>query len=291
MKSKLFYFLFGIILTNVSFANTQNKGIRMTSFQSDLSQYNSRSFENNVIKILTSLDFEVKIDSNLFEKSDYSLEGKVILRSENPHSYIIKFTLSSVRTGRIVDIGEKVFFDKEHRAYYASTQSALSKILFFSSDKINETYFMPGAAWDIYQPRSADISPYSGPSVEYVFYARSKFGYTSGRGPSRIKTYGKIGILTADAESPDVLLLNSGINLSFESKTYRKIFIPYFGVDLGGLFNKDFSTFHFTPLVGIQLYSSDKINACIQSGYLYSLQKFETYSGYNLKASVNLLLW
>jgi hypothetical protein len=82
-----------------------------------------------------------------------------------------------------------------------------------------------------------------------------------------------------------------GLNLSFEAKALRKSFIPYFGLEVGGLYKRNFSTFTFNPLAGIQLVSTRKIIWSVQGGYQYTTHRFENYSGYIAATTINLLLW
>ena len=94
-----------------------------------------------------------------------------------------------------------------------------------------------------------------------------------------------------NTEAQDIFIFNSGINLAFESKTDRKFGIPYFGLEIGGLFQRDFSSVQITPLAGIHLFSSRNFMINVQGGYQYSVRKFNEYSGFNCSATFNFLLW
>jgi len=156
-----------------------------------------------------------------------------------------------------------------------------------------DDYFMPGIGYKVYTPKNeSKLGVYQGVMTEFVIYARAK-GKQSGRlGPTRVKTYGNLSIMRSDQDSArDIFEANVGLNLSFESKTDRKWGIPYFGVETGGLFQRDFSTLQFTPVVGVQLVSTRFLIWNVQAGYKYTTKYFDEYSGYHFSTTLNVLLW
>lgn len=161
------------------------------------------------------------------------------------------------------------------------------------NDEEWDDYFMPGIGYRTYIPKNIDsLGVYQGVITEFVIYSRAKGvnSYTSG--PSRVKTYGNLSIVSSDVkEARDIFYANLGLNLSFEGNTRRKYFIPYFGLELGGMFQRNFSTFHFTPVAGIQVFSTKKIIWNIQGGYQYTTKLFDEYSGFNISSTFNILLW
>lgn len=108
-----------------------------------------------------------------------------------------------------------------------------------------DDYFMPGVGYKVYVPKNQkDLGVYQGVETEFVIYARAKGSTSYKSGPSRVKTYGNLGILKSDkAGAKDLFSGILGLNLSFESKTDRKFGLPYFGLETGGIFQRDFSTF------------------------------------------------
>ena len=165
----------------------------------------------------------------------------------------------------------------------------------FSQEKDTEwdDYFMPGIGYKIYQPKNIqDLGTYSGVVTEFVIYGRAKGTSSNYSGPARIKTYGNLSIMNSSNNSAkDLFFANLGLNLSFEGKTNRKLLIPYFGLEVGGLYKRDFSTFQFSPVAGIQLFSSKKILWNIQGGYQYTTKNFDEYSGFLFSSTFNILLW
>ena len=155
-----------------------------------------------------------------------------------------------------------------------------------------DDYFMPGVGYKTYLPKNKkELGVYHGIMSEFVIYAKAK-GASSASGPSRIKTYGNLSIMTSNNQNAkDIFFANLGLNLSFDGDTDRKYVIPYFGLELGGLFQRDFSTFQFSPVVGIQIVSTKSVLWNIQGGYQYTTRKFDEYSGYTFSSTVNVLLW
>ncbi|MBI3133791.1 MAG: hypothetical protein HYZ14_03865 [Bacteroidetes bacterium] len=171
---------------------------------------------------------------------------------------------------------------------------ALSINAFCQNDDTEwDDYFMPGVGYKMYVPKNTtDLGVYHGVMTEFVIYARAKGLKSSSTGPARIKTYGNLSIMSStQSEAKDIFYCNMGLNLSLEGKTDRKFLIPYFGLETGGLFQRDFSTMQFSPVVGFQLVSTKKILWNVQGGYQYTTKKFDEYSGYTFSSTFNILLW
>lgn len=157
-----------------------------------------------------------------------------------------------------------------------------------------DDYFMPGIGYKAYAPKAQDsLGLYSGFSTEFVIYARARRGNVSYKsGPSRVKTYGNLSIMKSDkAGTKDIFSANLGLNLSFEAIAKRNFGIPYFGLELGGLFQRDFSSMQFTPVAGIQLVSNKRIIWTAQAGYNYTIKNFDELSGMQYSTTFNVLLW
>ena len=156
-----------------------------------------------------------------------------------------------------------------------------------------DSWFMPGLGYKFYSPKNAkDLGTFSGPSTEFIFYARAKNKESNLGGPSRIKSYGNLSMLNStNSEVKDVFLLNLGSQFSFESKTDRHFLIPTFGLEFGGIYQKGYSSLHLSPFAGIHLVSTRKMVWDLNAGYMYTLKSFEEYSGMSFSSTVNLLLW
>lgn len=156
-----------------------------------------------------------------------------------------------------------------------------------------DDYFMPGIGYKVYVPKNTDtLGLYQGFVTEFVIYARAKGEETWRSGPARVKTFGNLSIMKSDKSgAKDIFFSNFGLNLSFEGKIARKYFIPVFGLEVGGLFQRDFSTFHFTPTMGMQLISNKRLLWTVYGGYQYTTKRFDEYSGFLAGSTINVLLW
>lgn len=156
-----------------------------------------------------------------------------------------------------------------------------------------DDYFMPGVGYKTYIPKKSDsLGMYHGVVTEFIIYARAKGDESWKSGPARVKTFGNLSIMkSTKEEAKDIFFSNFGLNLSFEGKIKRKFFIPVFGLEIGGLYSRDFSTFHFTPTAGMQLVSTKHLVWTVYGGYQYTTKRFDEYSGYLAGSTVNVLLW
>ncbi len=158
-----------------------------------------------------------------------------------------------------------------------------------------DDYFMPGIGYKVYTPKnSSKLGVYHGIVTEFVIYATAKNKQSSQSGPARVKTYANLSILKSTQSSDsarNIFNVNFGLNLSFEGKCNRKYLIPYFGLEVGGLFQRNFASMQFTPVAGIQIFSNKRLIWSVQAGYNYTVKDFENYSGMQYSSTFNLLLW
>ncbi len=219
----------------------------------------------------------------------------------NPFFELVKFTtpkaaLAHFRCGHnsIRPNFTHEFKSKVMKNLIYTLAAVLFTTICFGQNEEWDDYFMPGAGYKMFVPKNrSDLGTYHGFTTEFVIYARAKGSdskYWSG--PGRIKTYGNLSIMGSDnAVARDIFFVNAGLNLSFESNIKRKFLIPYFGLEMGGLFQRDFSSMHFTPVAGIQLLSTKRVIWSVQGGYLYTTKRFDEYSGYSFSSTLNILLW
>lgn len=165
--------------------------------------------------------------------------------------------------------------------------------LYWSADHEWDDWFMPGVGYKVFMPRnSEDLGVYHGFVTEFVIYARAKGKRSIQSGPSRVKVYTNLNILSSDQpDAKDLFLANLGLNLSLEGNTDRKYLIPYFGLEAGGMFQRDYGSLAITPVGGISLVSTHVVQWSVQGGYTYATHKFDEYSGPSATSTVNILLW
>jgi hypothetical protein len=162
-----------------------------------------------------------------------------------------------------------------------------------ADEKINfKTYFMPGVSYTYYQPKAADsIGHFTGFAVEYLIYA--KVHQNDNPGPSHVRVYSKLSMLQSNISTINSMFMYTlGLDLSLEKNPKRQFLIPYFGLEFGGISQKQFgTTTQFTPTFGIHILSSKTLFINIHGGYVYPFSNFETLQGWFGQAGVNFALW
>jgi hypothetical protein len=155
-----------------------------------------------------------------------------------------------------------------------------------------ETYLLPGAGYSIYLPKSDDsLGVFSGFVVNYLFIAKSE--QNNRPGPALVKWYGKLNILNSDkSDIRDMFLFSSGVDFSFEKNPNRTLMIPFFGIEVWGMTQKQIgNSLQFIPTLGLHLVARKNFFWSVAGGYVYSLKEFELLQGYFVQGSLNYALW
>ncbi len=155
-----------------------------------------------------------------------------------------------------------------------------------------ETWLMPGLFYTYYKPvRSDSIGTFSGFGVEYLFY--SYIRDTKGQGPSHLRWYGKLSLMQSSKKDYGSLFnYTVGLDMSLERNPKRRVMVPYFGLEVGGLSHKLLgNTLLLQPTFGVHVLSKENLFINTQAGYFCPLNNFEYLRGYSLSASVNFTLW
>jgi hypothetical protein len=155
-----------------------------------------------------------------------------------------------------------------------------------------ETWFMPGLGYSIYQPKQRDSTgQFSGLTVDYLIYAN--VDQNDDPGPSHVRVYSKLNIMNSDRKSINSMFMYTiGLDLSLEKNPKRQFLIPYFGVEMGGISQKQFgSGIQFTPTFGLHLLSKKNMFINVHGGYVYPIRNFEMLQGWYGQAGLNFALW
>lgn len=274
------------------FSYSKDIVVALHSVTSRVDSYSSTDFKNDITKVLKKNGVSVDTVSTHTYHVSYELRAQIKCIPSNENGFEVYYDLIHPKSNKTIEVYDRLIYKSSKEPIYSIVENSLLRMETFEDSDEKNDYFMPGAAFDLYQPRNNEIGAFYGPSVEFVFYSRSKNSYSNRSGPSRIKSYGKIGILNSTfQDSSDLLMVSAGLNLSFESKTNRNFLLPYFGLDIGGLYGNSLRTFQFTPHLGVQFVSTRNLVWSGQAGYLYSVKSFDQYSGYSFKTSLNVLLW
>lgn len=166
--------------------------------------------------------------------------------------------------------------------------------LFCVVDRSNdwETFFMPGLVLHTYIPETSDsIGVFTGVSVEYLIAAW--IHDNDNRGPSHGRVYTKVNFMKSSKSGiSDIFYWGLGLDLSIERNPKRKYMIPYFGLEIGDMYQNGFgNVFVITPTIGCHLYSSQNLFVNLTGGYIYPSKYLEELRGYTIQLGVNLSLW
>ena len=155
-----------------------------------------------------------------------------------------------------------------------------------------ERAFMPGGGYSVFLPKGRDsLGTLSGAFIEFLFY--SHVAQNDDAGPSHIRLYGKLNMLNSSKKDvTDFFLYAVGLDMSLERNPKRNYFIPYFGLEMGGISNQKFGTsLQFTPTLGVHLVSRQNLFVNLQAGYMYPVNNFDLLQGYNFQAGLNFSFW
>jgi hypothetical protein len=176
-------------------------------------------------------------------------------------------------------------------AYYAGKY--IPKAEFDKISKRNfETWFMPGLAYTYYQPKITDsLGYFSGLAVEYLIYANVQ--QSDSDGPSHVRFYSKFNILRSSKKEINSLFLYTiGLDLSLEKNPRRTFLIPYFGLEFGGMSQRNMgNTVQFMPTAGLHLLSRKNLFINTHAGYIYPIRNFESMQGWFAQIGANFALW
>ena len=155
-----------------------------------------------------------------------------------------------------------------------------------------DSYFLPGVEYHTYFPTAKDtFGYYSGISIEYCIY--SWIYQNEEPGPSHGRIYAKVNVLNSSKKNVGgILSYTMGLDLSLERNPKRKFMIPCFGLEVGGLNQKDIGNmFQITPTFGVHLYSARNLFINLIGGYVYPVKHFEELRGYIAQVGFNFSLW
>jgi len=160
-------------------------------------------------------------------------------------------------------------------------------------DKYNfDKRFMPGIGYGFFQPSKSDsIGSFHGIAVKYLFYR--DVSQNQDPGPSHFTFYSKLSLFNSTQDNiSQIFLYSIGIDLSFEKNPHRYYFIPFFGLEMGGLSQKSYgTTIQFTPTFGLHMISRKNFTIDFCGGYVYPVRNFEHLAGLYGDLCVNFVLW
>jgi hypothetical protein len=154
------------------------------------------------------------------------------------------------------------------------------------------TFFIPGVVFQTYSPDIQDsLGRFNGVVIEYLIAAW--IHKNDNRGPSHGRIYTKVTFLKSNKENiNDIFYWGLGLDLSLERNPKRNYLIPYFGLEFGDMFQRQFGNLvTITPTLGVHLYSSQNLFVNLTGGYIYPTRHIEELRGYTVQLGVNFSLW
>ena len=155
-----------------------------------------------------------------------------------------------------------------------------------------ETYFMPGGGYSYYNFAGRDsIGTFSGTTIDYLLYAKSH--QNDEFGPSHVRFYARFNLNNSSREGiTKMFIYNLGLQMSIEKNPKRNYMIPYFGMEAGGISQRQLgSTIAFYPIAGVHALSTKNIYINLHGGYIYPVNNYDMLQGYCAQATFNFALW
>ena len=155
-----------------------------------------------------------------------------------------------------------------------------------------DSKFLPGVYYSFYRPADhASYGAFHGVSLELVPMAWIR--RNENRGPSHGRVTLKVDLLDSTQSGVAmVLVYSAGLDMSIERNPLRRFLIPYFGVDVGGIVQKQIGhRFESMPHAGVYLWASRNTFISISAGYMIVPSQLDALRGWRASAGLNLTLW
>jgi hypothetical protein len=155
-----------------------------------------------------------------------------------------------------------------------------------------EAFLVPGAHYLYYRPAGhARLGAFHGVSLELALVT---WVYRNERhGPSHGRINARMELAFSDRDRVHELSSYAlGFELSFERDPGRRFLVPFFGVDLGGLYQQRVGHVLVTePRLGVLLWSSRRLQASVSGAYVLPGSHLASLRGYRLLAGALVNLW
>ena len=152
--------------------------------------------------------------------------------------------------------------------------------------------FLPGLYYSLWSPSDrGNLGTFQGVGMEIVPFAW--IHRNANRGPSHGRITLRADVLNSSRSGMGLAMIYSvGLDLSVERNPYRRWLIPYFGLDTGGLLQKQAGHhYQVSPHLGVYLWSSRNVFISMVGSYQIVPGKLDTLSGWRLGGGLNLTLW
>jgi hypothetical protein len=154
-----------------------------------------------------------------------------------------------------------------------------------------ETFLMPGAQYSLYLPSaSGTYGHFQGFSIEILIAAW--IHQNENRGPSHGRIYFDIDLLSSPQSTGKVLTYTLGVDLSFERDARRDFAIPFYGVEMGGLYLVTVGNITtINPFAGLHVVAKRNVFINVTGGYLFPISHVDELKGWRVKAGLDFSFW
>jgi len=152
-------------------------------------------------------------------------------------------------------------------------------------------FLQPGAGFAGYVPRSADAGSFWGASLRVSLVSWLHRTEAPGPGYGRLYLGAEFLLSSEDGVAP-LFGYGLGFELSIERNPARRVLIPMYGVEAGGLVHEDLGNpFQVTPFCGLVVFAENEVSLSARGGYRWVPARFDELSGAQLELVLDGHLW
>ena len=154
------------------------------------------------------------------------------------------------------------------------------------------SYALPGVGYATYYPvGSPGVGFMQGPRFEVVAVQWVHRNDNVGPSHGRVSLKADLLFPASDPADPAIIYAMS-LALSLERNPERSWLLPYFAVDVGGLYQKQLGNAAMvTPALGVHVFQNRNVFISVDAGYLLALPALEKLHGPRVTVSGNFTLW
>lgn len=163
-----------------------------------------------------------------------------------------------------------------------------------SVEQDEESFVVPGAGYCMYLPNNPDrLGFFQGARIEVL--PAAWIHINEKRGASHGRVYASLDLMGSGKTGVHGAFVPAlGFDLSFERSPNRRFLIPYFGVEVGILFQLETSTLGTVePLAGLHVWATRNFWVNLSGSYLvpFTSEQFDDVRGVRGRLTIDFSLW
>lgn len=159
------------------------------------------------------------------------------------------------------------------------------------SEQAWAAFLQPGASFSGYLPRSEAAGSFWGASVRVSLFTWLHRSEAPGPGYGRLYLGAEFLLSSEEAVAP-LFGYMVGFELSVERNPTRRVLIPMYGLEMGGLVHEEFGNpFQATPFGGLVLFAEGGLSLSARGGFRWVPARFDELSGAHLELALDGHLW